>query len=56
MAMLPSSEPDRKRTPDGAIANDHTVDVWTGPLLLGPKVAAQYQSPDSSAQMRIELS
>lgn len=32
MAMLPSSEPEKNRTPPGVIANDHTVDVCTAPL------------------------
>jgi hypothetical protein len=76
--MLPSSEPERKRTPPGVIASDQTVDVCTTPPFsravyvsfivsfapeidlgiesLVPKVAAQYQSPLSSAQILMELS
>lgn len=73
MAMLPSSEPERNRTPPGYTPRHHIVDVCTAPLALlilsvslgdiegcvtvaGPRVAAQYQSPLSSAQIFMELS
>jgi hypothetical protein len=69
MAILPSSEPDRNRTPPGVMPRHQTVEVCTAPLLFSApieiglgtddselKVAAQYQSPLSSAHILMELS